>query len=154
MKKLTTMRDDELMREAKELARPLEFGSPDCKTGKLPGGRIFRRRDAPHRQMPRLSGRLGAEAVCVGSGIFKIERSGDACEGRRKATNALRDGSKDLFLEATRELGEAMKGLDIRQMEEKDMLSDARLVACYMEWESEQSGIFGGSGNFEAHARC
>jgi len=61
MKKLTTMRDDELMREAKELGAPLELIRQIAKTGKLPvpnfsAGGIATPADAA------LVRRLGAEA--------------------------------------------------------------------------------------------
>ncbi len=107
MKRLTTMREDELMHEAKELGAPLELVRQIAKTGKLPvpnfsAGGIATPADAA------LVRRLGAEAVFVGSGIFK---SSDP-EARAKAV-----------LEAHEELGEAMKGIDVRQLEEKDMLS-------------------------------
>src|ERR1700736_1421737 len=70
MKKLTTMRDDELMHEAKELGAPLDLIRQIAKTGKLPvpnfsAGGIATPADAA------LVRRLGAEAVFVGSGIFK-----------------------------------------------------------------------------------
>ena len=107
MKRLTTMRDDELMREAKELGAPLDLIRQVAKTGKLPvpnfsAGGIATPADAV------LVRKLGAEAVFVGSGIFK---SSDP-EARAKAV-----------LEASEELGEAMPGLDVRQMDQKDMLS-------------------------------
>src|SRR2546426_6499287 len=71
MKRLTTMRDDELMREAKELGAPLELIRLVAKTGKLPvpnfsAGGIATPADAA------LVRSLGAEAVFVGSGIFKF----------------------------------------------------------------------------------
>ena len=70
MKKLTTMRDDELMHEAKELGAPLDLIRQIAKTGKLPvpnfsAGGIATPADAA------LVRSLGAEAVFVGSGIFK-----------------------------------------------------------------------------------
>ena len=70
MKRLTTMRDDELMREAKEHAAPLELIRSIAKTGELPvpnfsAGGIATPADAA------LVRSLGAEAVFVGSGIFK-----------------------------------------------------------------------------------
>src|SRR5947207_10316695 len=70
MKKLTTMRDDELMREAKELGAPLELIKWVARHGKLPvpnfsAGGIATPADAA------LVRKLGAEAVFVGSGIFK-----------------------------------------------------------------------------------
>src|SRR5215469_8558813 len=66
MKKLTTMRDDELMHEAKELGAPLELVRQIAKTGKLPvpnfsAGGIATPADAA------LVRKLGAEAVFVGS---------------------------------------------------------------------------------------
>src|SRR6266699_955440 len=69
MKKLATMREDELMHEAKELGAPLELVRQIAKTGKLPvpkfsAGGIATPADAA------LVRRLGAEAVFVGSGIF------------------------------------------------------------------------------------
>src|SRR5690242_14890700 len=65
MKRLTTMREDELMHEAKEHAAPLELIRQVAKTGKLPvpnfsAGGIATPADAA------LVRRLGAEAVFVG----------------------------------------------------------------------------------------
>ena len=70
MKRLTTLRDDEIMRFAKELGAPLDLVRAVAKTGKLPvpnfsAGGIATPADAA------LVRRLGAEAVFVGSGIFK-----------------------------------------------------------------------------------
>jgi pyridoxal 5'-phosphate synthase pdxS subunit len=70
IRRLTTMRDDELMHEAKELGAPLDLIRQVAKTGKLPvpnfsAGGIATPADAA------LVRRLGAEAVFVGSGIFK-----------------------------------------------------------------------------------
>jgi pyridoxal 5'-phosphate synthase pdxS subunit len=120
MKRLTTMREDELMHEAKELGAPLELIRQIAKTGKLPvpnfsAGGIATPADAV------LVRRLGAEAVFVGSGIFK---SSDP-EARAKAVVKANTHFEDpkAILEAHEELGEAMRGLDVRQLEEKDMLS-------------------------------
>jgi len=120
MKKLTTMRDDELMREAKELGAPLELIRQIAKTGKLPvpnfsAGGIATPADAA------LVRRLGAEAVFVGSGIFKSSDPETRAKAVVKAATHFEDAKA--VLEAHEELGEAMRGLDVRQMEEKDMLS-------------------------------
>src|SRR5260370_22217641 len=69
MKKLTTMRDDELMREAKELGAPLELVRQIAKTGKLPvpnfsAGGIATPADAA------LVRRLRPPAVFLASAIF------------------------------------------------------------------------------------
>src|SRR6516162_10550736 len=70
MKRLTTLRDDELMRTAKEMGAPLDLIRQIAKTGRLPvpnfsAGGIATPADAA------LVRKLGAEAVFVGSGIFK-----------------------------------------------------------------------------------
>jgi pyridoxal 5'-phosphate synthase pdxS subunit len=120
MKKLTTLRDDELMREAKELGAPLELIRLVAKTGKLPvpnfsAGGIATPADAA------LVRSLGAEAVFVGSGIFKSSDPEARAKAVVKATTHFEDPKA--VLEASEELGEAMPGLDVRQMEQKDMLS-------------------------------
>ena len=84
MKKLTTLGEEELMHEAKELGAPLDLVPQVAKHGKLPvpnfsAGGIATPADAA------LVMQLGAEAVFVGSGIFKSTdpakaRAGD-CEG-------------------------------------------------------------------------
>jgi len=50
MKKLTTMRDDELMREAKELGAPLETDTPDRQNRQAAGSEFLRGR---HRHSSR-----------------------------------------------------------------------------------------------------
>ena len=64
---------------------------------------------------------LGAEAVFVGSGIFKSSDPEARAKAVVKATTHFNDPKA--VLEASEELGEAMPGLDVRQMEEKDLLS-------------------------------
>jgi len=120
MKQLTTMRDDELMRQAKELGAPLELIRQVAKTGKLPvpnfsAGGIATPADAA------LVRSLGAEAVFVGSGIFKSSDPEARAKAVVKATTHFEDPKA--VLEASEELGEAMPGLDVRQMQEKDLLS-------------------------------
>src|SRR4051812_22778481 len=120
MKKLTTMRDDELMKDAKELGAPLDLIRQVAKTGKLPvpnfsAGGIATPADAA------LVRRLGAEAVFVGSGIFKSSDPEARAKAIVKATTHFDDPKA--VLEAHEELGEAMRGLDVRQLDEKDLLS-------------------------------
>jgi len=120
MKKLTTMREDELMKDAKELGAPLDLIRQVAKTGKLPvpnfsAGGIATPADAA------LVRRLGAEAVFVGSGIFKSSDPEARAKAIVKATTHFEDAR--IVLEAHEELGEAMPGLDVRQMEVKDLLS-------------------------------
>jgi pyridoxal 5'-phosphate synthase pdxS subunit len=119
MKKLTTMRDDELMHQAKELGAPLDLIRQVAQTGKLPvpnfsAGGIATPADAA------LVRQLGAEAVFVGSGIFKSSDPEKRAKAIVKATTHYQDAKA--ILEASEELGEAMKGIDVRQLEEKDLL--------------------------------
>ncbi len=119
MKRLTTLGEEELVRAAKELGAPLELVSWVAKNGKLPvpnfsAGGVATPADAA------LVMQLGAEAVFVGSGIFKSSDPALRARAVVKATTHFKDPK--IVLEASAELGEAMKGLDIRQLEEKDLL--------------------------------
>jgi pyridoxal 5'-phosphate synthase pdxS subunit len=120
MKRLTTMREDELMKEAKELGAPLDLIRQVARTGTLPvpnfsAGGIATPADAA------LVRRLGAEAVFVGSGIFKSSDPEARAKAVVKATTHFEDAK--IVLEAHEELGEAMPGIDVRQLEQKDLLS-------------------------------
>ena len=119
MKRLTLLGEEELVHEAKELGAPFELVAWIAKNGKLPvpnfsAGGIATPADAA------LVMQLGAEAVFVGSGIFKSSDPSVRARAIVKATTHYKDPKA--VLEASEELGEAMKGLDIRQMEEKDLL--------------------------------
>jgi pyridoxal 5'-phosphate synthase pdxS subunit len=119
MRRLTTLRGDELMHAAKEMAAPLDLVQDVARTGKLPvpnfsAGGIATPADAA---LVRL---LGAEAVFVGSGIFKSSDPDVRAKAIVKATTHYNDPK--IILEASEELGEAMKGLDVRQLDEKDLL--------------------------------
>ena len=120
MRKIQGMREDELMAEAKNLGAPYELVMEIHRTGKLPvpnfsAGGIATPADAS------LMMQLGAEAVFVGSGIFKSEDPGSRAKAIVDATTHYNDAK--LIAELSKGLGKAMEGLDIRQMDEKDMLS-------------------------------
>jgi pyridoxal 5'-phosphate synthase pdxS subunit len=120
MRRLTTLRADELTHVAKELGAPLELVREVARLGKLPvpnfsAGGIATPADAA------LVRQLGAEAVFVGSGIFKSADPAQRAKAIVKAATHFEDPKA--VLEASEELGEAMKGLDVRQLEEKDLLS-------------------------------
>jgi pyridoxal 5'-phosphate synthase pdxS subunit len=119
MKRLTTLRDEELMTAAKELGAPIELVRLLAKTGKLPvpnfsAGGIATPADAS------LMMQLGAEAVFVGSGIFKSEDPARRAVAIVQATTHFND--PDVVARVSEELGEPMRGLDVRQMEEKELL--------------------------------
>ncbi|HTX37974.1 MAG TPA: pyridoxal 5'-phosphate synthase lyase subunit PdxS [Bryobacteraceae bacterium] len=119
MKHLTILGKEELVHEAKNLQAPLELVEWVAREGKLPvpnfsAGGIATPADAA------LVMQLGAEAVFVGSGIFKSsDPSARACAIVKAAKNF---NSPEKLLEASRELGDAMPGLDIAKMPESELL--------------------------------
>jgi len=119
MKRLTILGPEELMAEAKELGAPYELVQLVAQTGKLPvpnfaAGGIATPADAS------LMMQLGAEAVFVGSGIFK---SGDP-ERRAKAivqaTTHYLDAN--LLARVSENLGEPMVGINISTLESRELL--------------------------------
>ena len=119
MRRLTVLGDEELMHEAKAMGAPYELVRYVAAEGKLPvpnfaAGGIATPADAA------LMMQLGAEAVFVGSGIFKSEDPERRARAIVQATTHYRDAAK--VLEATRSLGEAMPGLDIAKLPEEELL--------------------------------
>jgi len=117
---LTVLRQDELLAEAKRLQAPLELVQFVHDHGRLPvpnfsAGGVATPADAA------LMRQLGAEAVFVGSGIFKSSDPERRARAIVKATTHYNDPKA--VLEASEELGEAMPGLDVRTMSESEMLS-------------------------------
>ena len=119
MHKLTVLSREEWVAESKRLQAPLELVRWVAENGKLPvpnfsAGGIATPADAA------LVRQLGAEAVFVGSGIFKSADPESRARAIVKATTHYDDPKA--LLEASAEVGEAMKGLDVRQLEEKELL--------------------------------
>src|SRR5436305_4298491 len=119
MKHLTVLSQDELFAEAKKLQAPFELVSWVAEHGKLPvpnfsAGGIATPADAA------LVMQLGAEAVFVGSGIFKSSDPEARAKAIVKAAKNYKDPAK--LLEASRELGEAMPGLEISKMAESELM--------------------------------
>ena len=120
MKQLTVLGKEELVAESKKLQAPLELVQYVAEHGKLPtpnfsAGGIATPADAA------LVMQLGAEAVFVGSGIFKSSDPAQRARAIVKAATHFADPKA--VLEASQELGEAMKGLDVRQIDPKDLLA-------------------------------
>jgi pyridoxal phosphate synthase yaaD subunit len=119
IRQLTVLGREELVAESKRLQAPLELVQYVHEHGKLPvpnfsAGGIATPSDAA---LVRL---LGAEAVFVGSGIFK---SSDP-EARARAivkANAHYNDPKAV-LEASEELADAMPGLDVSKLPENELL--------------------------------
>jgi pyridoxal 5'-phosphate synthase pdxS subunit len=119
MKHLTILGKEELVHEAKGLGAPLELVEWVAANGKLPvpnfsAGGIATPADAA------LVMHLGAEAVFVGSGIFKSEDPERRAKAIVKAATYYRDPAK--LLEASEELGEAMRGLDVAKLPEGELM--------------------------------
>ena len=107
------------MHEAKNLQAPLELVEWVAEHGKLPvpnfsAGGIATPADAA------LVMHLGAEAVFVGSGIFKSSDPEARAKAIVKAAKNYKDPAK--LLEASRELGEAMPGLEISKMAGSELM--------------------------------
>jgi pyridoxal 5'-phosphate synthase pdxS subunit len=119
MKQLTVLGKEELVHESKNLGAPLELVEWVAANGKLPvpnfsAGGIATPADAA------LVMQLGAEAVFVGSGIFKSEDPDSRARAIVKAATYYNDPVK--LLEASEELGEAMRGLDVSKIPESELL--------------------------------
>jgi pyridoxal 5'-phosphate synthase pdxS subunit len=104
---------------SKELQAPLELVEWVAEHGKLPvsnfsAGGIATPADAA------LVMQLGAEAVFVGSGIFKSSDPEARARAIVKATTYYKDPAK--LLEASEELGIGMAGLDISKIPEGELM--------------------------------
>jgi pyridoxal 5'-phosphate synthase pdxS subunit len=111
---------DELMAQAKELGAPFELVEEVHKTGKLPvvnfaAGGVATPADAA------LMMQLGAEGVFVGSGIFKSSNPSVRAKAIVKATTHYRDPA--IIAEVSENLGEAMSGLDIKQIPPEELMA-------------------------------
>ncbi len=120
MRKIKTMSTDELAAEAKNLGAPLELVLQVHDSGTLPvvnfaAGGIATPADAA------LMMQLGAEGVFVGSGIFKSSNPAARAQAIVKATTHYKDPA--IIAEASRNLGGAMPGLDIKTIPEKELLA-------------------------------
>jgi pyridoxal 5'-phosphate synthase pdxS subunit len=119
MKQLTVAGKEELVHAAKALQAPLELVEWVAENGKLPvpnfsAGGIATPADAA------LVMQLGAEAVFVGSGIFK---SSDPPARARAIVQAAKNyNDPEKLLEASRALGDAMPGLDVAKLPESELL--------------------------------
>jgi pyridoxal 5'-phosphate synthase pdxS subunit len=119
MRRLTVLSDEELMAEAKQLGAPYELVRMVARDGKLPvpnfaAGGVATPADAS------LCMQLGAESIFVGSGIFKSEDPAQRAAAIVKATTHYNE--PNIVAEASAELGEPMKGLDVSKLDPKELL--------------------------------
>jgi pyridoxal 5'-phosphate synthase pdxS subunit len=120
IKRVVSAGDDELTAISKELGAPLELVIEVHKTGKLPvvnfaAGGVATPADAA------LMMQLGAEGVFVGSGIFKSSNPEVRARAIVKATTHYQDPA--IIAEVSKNLGEAMPGLDIKQIPSEELLA-------------------------------
>jgi pyridoxal 5'-phosphate synthase pdxS subunit len=118
--RVAAARDDELMTLAKELQAPFELVKEVHDTKRLPvpnfsAGGIATPADAA------LMMKLGAEAVFVGSGIFK---SGDPAKRARAIVEATAHyNDADLLARVSEDLGEPMVGISVSELSEAELLA-------------------------------
>jgi pyridoxal 5'-phosphate synthase pdxS subunit len=110
IRRLTSMREDELYVAAKELQAPYALVKEVAATGKLPvvlftAGGIATPADAAMMMQ------LGADGVFVGSGIFKSGDPAKRAAAMVKATTYYTDAK--IVAQASRGLGEAMVGINV-----------------------------------------
>jgi pyridoxal 5'-phosphate synthase pdxS subunit len=119
IRRLQSLRDDELFAEAKELAAPYEYVKWVAENGRLPvvtftAGGIATPADAA------LCMQLGADGVFVGSGIFKSEDPMPRAKAIVEATTHFND--PEILARVSTGLGEAMRGLSAAGLAPEDLL--------------------------------
>ncbi|GAF64623.1 pyridoxal biosynthesis lyase PdxS [Bacillus sp. TS-2] len=121
IKQVVNMSVDELMTEAKNIGAPYELLLEIKEHGKLPvvnfaAGGIATPADAA------LMMQLGADGVFVGSGIFKSENPEKFAKAIVEATTHYTNYS--LIAELSKNLGTAMKGIEISSLEPAERMQD------------------------------
>jgi pyridoxal 5'-phosphate synthase pdxS subunit len=117
---LTILDEHELMAEAKELQAPYELLRGVAKHGRLPvpnfaAGGVATPADAALCMM------LGAEAVFVGSGIFKSSDPEQRGRAIVQAVTHWREPAR--LIEISKDLSDAMPGLEAGKLTPEEMLS-------------------------------
>ena len=121
IQRLTTMDNDQLMAQARDMQAPFSLVQQVSKIGKLPvpnfsAGGIATPADAA------LMMQLGAQSVFVGSGIFKSDDPSVRAKAIVDATTYFTDASK--LAKISTGLKPAMKGLDISEIPDDQMLQE------------------------------
>ena len=118
---LSSMSEDELYVAAKELPAPFALVQEVARTGALPvvlftAGGVATPADAAMMMQ------LGADGVCVGSGIFKSGNPAERAAAIVKATTFYNDANA--VADASRGLGEAMVGINVSDLPAPHRLSE------------------------------
>jgi pyridoxal 5'-phosphate synthase pdxS subunit len=120
IRRLQSMREDELFAAAKELGAPYEIVRDVAAAGRLPvvnfvAGGIATPSDAA------LAMQLGAEGVFVGSGIFKSEDPATTANAIVQATTHFDDPK--IIAEVSRGLGSPMRGMSAAGVPQEERLA-------------------------------
>ena len=118
---LTTLDPNEMMNAAKELRAPISLVQEIAAKGKLPvvnfaAGGIATPSDAA------LMMQLGCDGIFVGSGVFKSDEPEVRARAIVEATTFYRDAEK--IGKVSRNLGEAMVGINIDELESIEMMQN------------------------------
>jgi pyridoxal 5'-phosphate synthase pdxS subunit len=121
IRRLSSLREDELYVAAKELQAPYDLVKEVAQTGKLPvvlftAGGIATPADAA------LMMAMGADGVFIGSGIFKSGNPAQRAAACVKATTFWDDAK--VIADASRGLGEAMVGINVADLPAPHRLSE------------------------------
>lgn len=121
IRRLKNMPKEELMSKAKELGAPFELLQEVAENGRLPvvnfaAGGVATPADAA------LMMQLGADGVFVGSGIFKSSDPKKRAKAIVEATTHYDDPK--IIAQVSEGLGEAMKGIEISQIEAAARMQD------------------------------
>jgi len=130
IKRLTLLREDELMAESKTLGAPFEVVQQVARTGKLPvpnfaAGGVATPADAA------LMVQLGAEAVFVGSGIFEVGQDKSPKDNHdmqlmmaKAIVQAVTHYNRpDILAQISEGLPEAMRGVSLEGLPEEQQLA-------------------------------
>jgi len=121
---LLAMSDDEVMTFARKISAPYELLLHIRQKGRLPvmnyaAGGVATPADAA------LMMELGADGVFVGSGIFKSENPEKFAKAIVQATKNYKD--YHLIAELSKDLGSAMKGIEMSSLNEAERMQDRSL---------------------------
>jgi pyridoxal 5'-phosphate synthase pdxS subunit len=119
IRRLQSLRDEELFAEAKELRAPYELVRWVAENGRLPvvtftAGGIATPADAA------LCMQLGADGVFVGSGIFKSDNPAERAQAIVQATTHFQDA--EVLARVSQGLGDAMSGLSTASLAPEELL--------------------------------
>jgi pyridoxal 5'-phosphate synthase pdxS subunit len=120
MRRVQSLREDELMVAAKEFKAPYDLILEVHRTGRLPvpnfsAGGIATPADAA------LMMQLGSDGVFVGSGIFKSETPALMAKAIVQATTHFNDPK--IIADVSRGLGKAMPGIELSTLPPEELLA-------------------------------